>query len=190
MRTLLGLLVAGLLLLTPETASAQYWEEPDTLAHWNLSLAPGYGLLHVKGDNETRHGAGGRLMMGYAFTPNWEWDFIKVRLGVYDGDTGDEQGIYTTVTLTSAVRYTFDLEWVFPYIYMGLGWNRTGYDVEVYNRYTTHSLALEPGCGVSFHIVKSFWLGVEASVIPLILGNDNINGSLLFHGLLSFELKI
>jgi hypothetical protein len=77
-----------------------------------------------------------------------------------------------------------------PYVYMGLGYNYTELDRELYTIYNTHSLALEPGAGVSFQVIDSFWMGLETSVIPIILGNDEISGSLIFHALVSFELKI
>jgi len=190
MKTILLLMIfASLALMTEREAYAEYWEEPAVSQHWNFSLAPGYGLLYVNGESAERHGFGARLLAGYLFTPNWGLD-MKTRMGVYGGDGAGQQGIYSHLSATLAARYTFDLDWVKPYFIFGLGYIYSRLDREAVRQFTSHSMLIEPGFGVSFRITPAFWLGLETTVAPFAFGNEQMNGSFFFHSLVSFELHL
>ena len=189
-RIVFALLLSGFVFLYTFPANAEYWEEPLVDQHWNFSLAPGYGFLYVADEAKLRNGFGGRLLGHYSFTNNWGLE-LKIRLGIFDGDNDKGEGLYTQISTTAGVRYTFQVrEWFHPYVFFGLGWIRTELDHEINRIYTANSLFLEPGGGFSFRITRNFWLGLETTLSPMFFGDDRINSSFTFQSLISAELHL
>ncbi len=179
-----------LLLMAPAVFAQDYsYLDDEEEDHWMFSLSPGYGLLYVSGEEDIRHGFGSSIEGNYEVAPGWRVG-LKAKLGIYDGDKDQDQGIYTQVALLGGARYTFLRDWVQPYVFVDLGWVRTELDRETDTILTSHSMQIEGGLGVSFRILKSFYLGLEAAVGPQLFGHDDIHGSFYFHGLLCFELRV
>ncbi len=158
------------------------WMVQDEIKRdWTFSLAPGYSLLYLSEDEETRHGGGLRGLVAYNFTDNWSLDF-RLSLALAEGDRGEDSGLYSMTNIISAGRYTFfSYDTVLrPFVYFGVGWGYASYDLEAMRIVRSHHLVLEPGGGFSARVYKHWHLGLEAGFTPFFLGDSETANSFVF----------
>ncbi len=171
----------------PENEDVEFYVDTERPRPYNISIAPGYGLLYIYELDEVRQGFGARALLGWEVVPRWQLE-VLVDVGVFGGDKDKEEGLYGQVGLLGGFRYTFLDDWVRPYLALHLGWMRTELDREIHTIWVEHSLVAQFATGVVFHLAKHHYLGLEASLAPAFFG-DNMNYSMSFHTLLNYEFK-